>query len=108
MYFYGFMIKIFLFLDEVEKFNVYYVIIMDLCKLVVELVKVKVEFGFDDLVFRFFILEFLDDFEFEVIFEFLVKKVKKEKVENFEKNDNFDDLLGDVYVIKVEKLRLIC
>lgn len=92
MYFYGFMIKIFLFLDEVEKFNVYYVIIMDLCKLVVELVNVKVEFGFDDLVFRFFILEFLDDFEFEVIFEFLVKKVKKEKLENFEKNDNFDDL----------------
>lgn len=64
-------------------------------------------FGFDDLVFRFFILEFLDDCEIKVSFEFLLKKVKKVKFKNFEKNDNFDDLLGDVYVNKVEKLRLI-
>lgn len=33
--------------------------------------------------------------------------MKKEKLKNPEKNDNLDDLLGDVYVNKVEKPRPI-
>lgn len=94
------------FLDEVEKSNVH-AIIIDLCKLADEPVKVKVEPGFDDSAPRLPTLELLDDPETEATLEPPVKKVKKEKLENPEKNDNLDDLLGDVYVTKVEKPRPI-
>lgn len=56
--------------------------------------KVKVEPGFDDSAPRLPTLELLDDPESEATLEPPVKKVKKEKLENPEKNDNLDDLLG--------------
>lgn len=52
-------------------------------------------------------LELLDDPETEATLEPPVKKVKKEKLEIPQKNDNLDDLLGDVFVTKVEKPRPI-
>lgn len=69
--------------------------------------KVKVEPGLDDSAPRLPTLELLDDPETEATLEPPVKKVKKEKLEIPEKNDNLDDLLGDVYDTKVEKPRPI-
>lgn len=63
--------------------------------------------GLDDSAPRLPTLELLDDPETEATLEPPVKKVKKEKLEIPEKNDNLDDLLGDVYVTKVEKPRPI-
>lgn len=65
------------------------------------------ERGLDDSAPRLPTLELLDDPETEATLEPPVKKVKKEKLEIPEKNDNLDDLLGDVYVTKVEKPRPI-
>lgn len=63
--------------------------------------------GLDDSAPRLPTLELLDDPETEATLEPPVKKVKKEKLEIPEKNDNLDDLLGDVYDTKVEKPRPI-
>lgn len=63
--------------------------------------------GFDDSAPRLPTLEPLDDRETNASLEPPLKKVKKEKLKNPEKNDNLDDLLGDVYVNKVEKPRPI-
>lgn len=65
------------------------------------------ERGLDDSAPRLPTLELLDDPETEATLEPPVKKVKKEKLEIPEKNDNLDDLLGDVYDTKVEKPRPI-
>lgn len=59
--------------------------------------------GFDDSAPRLPTLELLDDRETKASLEPPLKNVKKEKLKNPEKNDNLDDLLGDVYVNKVEK-----